>query len=310
VKQNTDERRVRRGYAILAGLLLAAVVVFNLDALVDRVRGYLDVVALVSETSGVRVGSPVWIAGIEAGRVTDVSFAGHGDSALIALDLRLEARVRPLLRRGSTAHTAKQRFIGRPLVRIEAGPGSAPLLEHGDTIGAAEQVDIQALLARGKEFPETLDSLRITLEEVRAIVEVHRPRLLLLAERLATTAEAAGSLGTDLQQGSLGRLLADPQLGQRIQALDQHLARLTEAGQSLGRYAEGDLGRRVPDLLDRAAALGDDLGRLQAALETPRGTLPRLQQDSALAVAIRGVTAQIDSLRAEGLSFGLRMLIP
>lgn len=310
MKQNNDERRVRHGYAILAGLLLAAAMVFYLDAIVDRFRGYVDVVALVRETSGVRVGSPVWIAGIEAGRVTDVGFAPHGDSALITIDARLEARVRPLLRRGSLAYTTRQRFIGRPMVRIETGPADGAPLEDGDTIGPAEQVDLQAILARGQAFPETLDSLHTALREVRELAELRHPRLVPLADRLATTAEAAGALSADLEEGSLGRLLGDPELGRRIQGLDGQLAALTEAGRSLGRYSEGELGRRVPELLDRAAALGEDLARLQAALETPRGTLPRLQQDSALALAIRGVTAQIDSLRAEALSMGIRMLIP
>jgi hypothetical protein len=310
VIQNTDERRVRRGYAILGGLLLAAVLVFNLDAILDRARGSIDVVALVSETSGVRVGSPVWIAGTRAGHVTGIGFAGDGDSALIAIDVRLEDRFRPLLGESATAYTTKRRLIGQPMVRIETGTDRSRPLEDGDTVAAATRVDLDALLARGEAFPAALDSLQSALREVQARVQARRPQLVALTDRIASTTEAAASLGAELERGSLGPLLTDPRLGQRIEALESRLVELDHAGRSLGRYTDGELARRVPTLLERAGRLEGDLDRLRTALESSRGTLPRLGRDSALALAIRGVEAQIDSLRAEGLELGLRMLLP
>ncbi|MEJ2501857.1 MAG: MlaD family protein, partial [Gemmatimonadota bacterium] len=189
--QNTDERRVRRGYAILGGLLLAAVLVFNLDAILDRARGSIDVVALVSETSGVRVGSPVWIAGTRAGHVTGIGFAGDGDSALIAIDVRLEDRFRPLLGESATAFTTKRRLIGQPMVRIETGADRSRPLEDGDTVGAATRADLDALLARGEAFPPALDSLQSALREVQARVQARRPQLVALTDRIASTTEAA-----------------------------------------------------------------------------------------------------------------------
>ena len=310
MRENSDERRERRGYAILAGLLLAGLLIFNLDVIVDWTRGYIDVVALVSRTNGVRSGSPVWIEGIEAGRVTGIAFAGHGDSALIALDLRMEARVRPLIRRGSGATTAKRRVIGQPYVRIDAGPGDAAPLEEGDTIRPADPIDLDDLIARGKHYPASLDSLTTAVREVQRLAERRQPRVALLASRVDETLESAAELGETLSGGSLGQLLADPALPARVQRLQERLDQLAAAADSLGRWSEPELTAGIPPLMERADRLGEDLARLQHHLEQDRGTLARLQRDSALAVAVRGVQAQIDSLRAEGLSIGLRMLLP
>ncbi len=49
---------------------------------------------------------------------------------------------------------------------------------------------------------------------------------------------------------------------------------------------------------------------LEQRLAEGGGMMSRVARDSALAVAVAGVQAQIDSLRAEGMGFALRMLTP
>lgn len=302
---------MRRGYGILTALLVAAVVVFNADRIAEWMRGYIDVVAFVPESSGVRAGSPVWVEGTHAGRVQSVAVSGHGDSALVVLELRLEDRVRPVVRSASTVYTARKQLIGQPVVHVRAGPPASPPLSPGDTLQAAARLDISLLVEKGKDFPILLDSLMTAVREVQRLADTRAPRVASLLERFLDVSAAAGRLGEDLQGGTLGRFARDTSITLRLEQLRDRMDQLSVAAAELSRYGSSpELSEGVPSLMHRAERIGADLERLQTAMDGNLGTLPRLQRDSALAVALAGVTAQIDSLRAEGLSFGLRMLVP
>lgn len=310
MKQDTTSKHARRGFAIMAGLFLAAIVVFNFDAVVDRFRGYIDVVAIVLETSGVRVGSAVSVEGMEAGRITAIDFVTLGDTGALALNLRLEDRVRGVLRVGSRAYTARERFIGEPSVRIVAGPADAPPLESGDTLYPLTQISIDELVDRGLEFAPALDSLALALSELERMAASRRPRIEGLVDRLAIATEEAGALRAELGRGAFGEWLADPTLRRRIDRLQERLAELSEAADGLGRYGDPELRSGVAELGRRAERLQSELAELEQRLAEGGGMVSRMRRDSAIAVAIAGVQAQIDSLRAEGMGFALRMFLP
>jgi hypothetical protein len=292
-------------------MVLAAVLIFNLDGIVEWFRGHTDLVALVDRTEGVRVGSPVLVEGIEAGRVTDIRFVDRGPDAAVALSIRLDDRVLPAVRRGSHARTAKRRFIGQPTVLISAGPPDSPPVEPGDTLYPSGLPSIDELLERGLAFPASLDSLDEALEELGGLVEGRRPALRELVDRLAVVTDEATTLRSDLEGGSIGRWLEDPDIGVRIDRLRGQVAAIGEAVDRFKARADGDdlrtrLGM-VSERADRLAARLDTLGR---TVREGDGFVPRMSRDSALAVALAEVTAQIDSLRAEGMGFALRMLLP
>jgi hypothetical protein len=305
-------RRARRGYALIAAMVLVAVLIFNLDGVVEWFRGHTDLVALVDRTEGVRVGSPVLVEGVEAGRVTDIRFVDRGPDAAVALSIRLDDRVLPAVRQGSHAHTVKRRLIGQPTVLISAGPTDSPPVEPGDTLYPSGLPSIEELLERGLAFPASLDSLNLALEELGGLVERRRPALRELVDRLAVVTDEATTLRSDLEGGSIARWLEDPELGVRIDRLRRQVAAIGEAVDRLKARADGDDGLRtrlgtVTERADRLAARLDTLGH---TIREGDGIVPRMSRDSALAVALAEVTAQIDSLRAEGMGFALRMLLP
>jgi hypothetical protein len=293
---------------MVAVAVVAAILVFNMDALVDFFRGHVEITALVPETSGVRPGSPVEVEGVQVGHVTAVGVATSAAQGAIGLTVRLEDRVAPVIRRGSRAMTAKRRFIGEPVVRISAGPADSPPVATGDTLYPAETVSLSDLIERGRDFPDTLDSLRTTLAEVQRLSATATPRLAALTRRLDQTMDQADAVRTGLLQGGLA-FLDDPTFGARVRSLRLRTTELGEAAERLSRYAgDGPLRREGEQLAARAERLGTRLDRLQQGIDD--GTLGRLRRDSALVNAMAEVTAQIDSLTAAGFGFALRMLAP
>ena len=309
MNDDSTTRRVRRGYLLVAGLVLTALLVFNIDVIADQFRDHVDVVALVRETSGVRIGSPVSVAGVEVGRVTAIDFVGD-PAAPVAVSVRLQERARTAVRRTSRARTARRRFIGEPVVRIEAGPDASPPVEDGDTLRPRDEPSIEELLERGLAFPSSLDSLQEGVGRLHLLIDRRRPALDSLVDRLALATAEAEDLRQQVRNGP-GRWLGDAALPRRIERLRQHVEALSAAMGRLGREAEGgEIGPQLRSFAARAERLEDRLDALGRTLTEGSGTLGRLQRDSALAVAVREVAAQVDSLRAEGLDFALRMFLP
>lgn len=332
-EENSTDRRARRGYLILAGLLLAAVLIFNVDAVVDLARDHLELVTLVPSAEGVRIGSAVWVAGVESGRVTRVGFAGdvapgpgQEDSTSVAVHVRLDPETAHVITRSSDVWAARVRFIAEPVIRIDPGPPGDTPVRDGDTLRGRVQPDPFDLLEQATALPAGLDSLVRSVRRIQSLAEGRAPDIQGLARQLTATTTAAAELSAGLSagggEGSLSRLL-DPERGlaTRVETLRQRLDELSAAaaivarrygppGGDEGTADEVGLPTALRDLRLRADAVGQQLETLRTRLDRGEGFIPRMQQDSALVVAMRGVQAQIDSLTAEALSIGLRMLLP
>lgn len=297
------------------GLVVAAILVFNLQAIIDLMRPQLDVVALVTDAPGVRVGTEVWAEGVKIGRVKDVVITKRQDRAYVSMDLRLDPRAVAIVTAESDVLASRQRFIGDPIIRIFAGAPGDPPLRPGDTIVGKPRPTPQELLDQAMTFPATLDSLMDAARLVQARFEARKPRMEQMGDELRSVADAASALASELETGSLGRMLDDRAgLPARIRALRLRVRDLGEASRHMAeRYSldtDDGLAAHLDRLNRRARDVEAALARLQARMEEGEGFVARIQADTALQVAVRGIQLQLDSLMAEAHSIALRMFLP
>jgi phospholipid/cholesterol/gamma-HCH transport system substrate-binding protein len=308
-------RSARRGYYILAVLLVVGVVVFNLPAIRDLTRSQVDIVALVMDAPGVRIGTEVWAEGVKVGRVQGVRIQPVQDTMFVALDLRLDTRATTIVTRGSDVRVVRRRQIGEMAVRISAGEPGDPPLQPGDTLVGRPRISPQELVALGQALPGTLDSLLVYARTVEAAFEARRPRMERAGDQIREVLDAASALADEVERGPLGEML-DPVRGApaRVRALGQRVEKLAAAAERLGeRYSlatEDGLAAEVRALNERARAVEASLARVQSEIETGEGFFGRFREDPAIERAIRGVEAQVDSLVAEAWSVALRMFLP
>jgi hypothetical protein len=303
----------RRGYLLLAAVVVAALGIFNLERIVDAVRPKLAVLALVSDAPDVRVGTDVWVEGVRMGRVKQVTLAKEGDSTLVGLTLRLDRQARELVTRSSDVRVSRRRFIAEPVVRVFAGSPEDPPLEPGDTLRGQPRPGPAELMARVEALAPAVDSVLGAAVDIQARIHARAPAFQNLAAQMDAAGAAARTLTAQSEAGSLGRML-DRETGMPAQvgALRQRLAALGDAtDQLVARYsADGPLGSDVRGLGNRLRSLEEALTDLETRIEDGGGFLGRVEADSALEVAVRGVRLQIDSLMAEAHSIALRMFLP
>lgn len=322
VPTDQNDGRARRGYLILAGITVVAVLIFNIDAVTDSTRDQIDLVALLPDASGVRVGTPVRVAGRDAGRVLGLAFLDAGDTVQIALRLRVDGEAATVLRRDSDVRAFRLRVIGQPIVQLEAGSALAPAVRDGDTLHGRPRASPDSLLAQARALPAAITSLLGSARQVRDLAAGRADDFAQLQVTIDAVRAEAGTLSHAADGGSLARML-EPGGMDAVRRLQDRLAQLADALEDArARYApvagsDGDappadaaLPAAMDRLTTRVAGLQRDLDAFRARLAAGRGIVNRLPADSALQVALRTLQAQIDTVGQEAGSILLRMILP
>ncbi len=112
----------------LAALFMLAMQVSNLTV-VSGESGYL-VKARFENVSGLKVRSPVTVAGVRVGRVTDIRYDNDSYQAVVSMRIGSEYDKLPL---DTTASVLTSGLVGEKYVGLEPG-GDMEMLKNGDEI--------------------------------------------------------------------------------------------------------------------------------------------------------------------------------
>ena len=259
----------------------------------------------------VRAGTPVRLAGIEVGAVTELAFAGD------AVDAWFEVTedVRPLITSRSVAVIGAISMLGEGALDITSAPGGTPIPDWGyvpsgpspgsiasltetASVGLSETNRLLADLRAGKgtlgrlltddSAYREMEALMQAATRVTAAVERGRGSVGRLVNDPAVYNELSGA-ATNLNaitsriragEGSLGLLVSDPALARSLTATT---ANLEDVSRRLAT-GEGTAGKLLTDeaLFARLTALSTRLDDLSAGLQSGRGTAGRLLQDDVL----------------------------
>lgn len=305
-----DARQQRHslfGALLIALLLMVSLTVFLLDPLVAALRNERHVVAVLAVAPGIVPGAPVWIAGHPVGAVSSIEFMpvqGADSDPRIAVTLSIPVDDAVLLRQDADVRLTSDGIVGEPVIDIDPGTPAAPALTPQDTLFAELRPTGAQLMAQAGTLKVALDSLMLAAAPVSERAAARMAELADVQEGFAGSQAELARL-SDAIAGSAARdFVDDPTLARAI-------ARLRSAAANASAAAGDDAGAaRVQAALAPLRAHADALSAQLAALRagTANGTLTRLQSDSALAVAIRGAQAQLDSLIAEAKSNPLRFV--
>lgn len=247
------------GLLALIVLLLAPIGVLVLvSGGIERWIGTENVILLRADAAaGVRVGTPVTVAGLRVGRVQRVGFEDQAaPSSGVAIELALRAAV--VLRQGSSARIVSAApGGGQAAIDLTPGPADAPPLERGATLRAEVSSGAGALLP-----PSLVWAIERSADRFGAAADAATP---LLAD-LGTLVEPRAAGAVDAGQ--------TPNLASAVARLDAAAAGL---GDVLG---DRDVRRKVRETIDNLHAASAD-GR--ALLAEARDTI----------VAARGLMSQL-----------------
>ncbi|WP_165252705.1 MlaD family protein [Paludisphaera soli] len=297
----TSTREVWIGLLVLAGL--AGVVA--LAGLASDGPGFLaphktlDVV--FRDGQGIRIGSPVRIAGLDAGNVVDLS--------LVEVEGSLRARVRLSLPAGllkklkqDVKVTIAPGLTGMSHVNVVASGSSDVGLVDGQTIQGVESSFFDPIIEQVGLGPEQRSDLSHTIGEVRQTVDAVGPRL---RQILASFEDASGNVKemSDALRPAVETTVGHVEdLAKRIGATAPRIESAITRVDVITRLVELILGDNRENVRLAVGSAKDAVGSVKDILAVQRPKIDRtIEQVDMLAARANRVAYQADLLTTQGV---------
>ncbi|AKQ69829.1 virulence factor Mce family protein [Myxococcus hansupus] len=274
------ERRLafRAGLFVAIGLAVASVVVMVIGQQSRLFESKTTYRAYFANVQGLSDESPVWLGGLNVGRVTGIVFSPDPKDPRLEVQFQVASRYTDRVRQDSVAQLSSMGVLGDKAVDISLGNPTSPLVEPGGVLKSSTSGDLSALLNGASQVME--NSVAIS-KSLRAAVETYaNPEL---AEDVTRGVSALRALLEEVAKGEgvLHALIYDKQAGREVRGL------LANASQAAARV-DGAVGElegilrevRTGDGTAHALVYGQDGAKALTELGSAAGQLAGLIEDA------------------------------
>jgi phospholipid/cholesterol/gamma-HCH transport system substrate-binding protein len=243
--------------------------------------------------AGLKSGSPVRVAGLEVGTVSDVVLSGDQVEVLFQVNQDVRDRITDQ----SRAVLGSISLLGMASVDITAASGGTPIPEWGYVAAGptpALLADVTDQAGRGiSELTGLISDMRAGRGTVGKLMTDEQ-----LYRELNRFVTSAGDLTEGIKQGrgSLGKLVNDPKM---VDTLNAALANIEQMTRQLNA-GEGSLGKLLRDeaFSKSLTSATTNLDTLVGTINRGEGTMGKLIADPAVFNQVNSLTLRLDQLIA------------
>jgi phospholipid/cholesterol/gamma-HCH transport system substrate-binding protein len=283
--------QLKVGVLAIAAIAIAGLTIF----LLVGQRGFFwqrySLKARFDNVSGLNSGSPVRVAGVQVGSVTDVALIG--EKVEVTLQVKKDQRER--ITTGSVAKLGSVSLLGESAVDITPSTSGSPIPDWGYVPPGRPATQISDITEQASQGVEEITKL---VQDIRAGKGTAGKLMTddrLYAE-LRTFVATAGDVTRGIQQGrgTIGKLIKDPRAAESLEASLMNLETMTRQINA----GEGTIGRLMKDD-SLARALSDttsNLKELTGKLNRGEGTAGKLMTDATLFNRLNSLSERFDQL--------------
>jgi len=288
---------LRRGATLIGIGVTLCLTIFLMDEARLAIESGATLMLVAQEAGDLRPGADVWLAGVQAGVVTEIRFledAPH-ESPHLAIRAVLSREAARALRRDAGATIQPSGLLAPFVVDLTAGRGGQPPYDFADTLRAEISVTTRAIVALGDSLRRVLKELQPIVDRLKRDVRAGGGTLAELTTRpapfFALREDLARLRSLTSHPGSLERLARDTALVAALRRSSDRLEMVAERSVS-GRDSRERVRRSLRSLSENVDALGR---RLAAA----RGTAGRAAHDTELDLQLHLLRARLDTVKSE-----------
>jgi phospholipid/cholesterol/gamma-HCH transport system substrate-binding protein len=279
------------GVLTIAAIVVAAVTIFSVMGSKGFFWQRAPLKTKFPNVAGLKSGSPVRVAGVEVGSVTDVVF--NGDQVDVVFDVNKEYR--PHITTDSRAVLGSVSLLGLSAVDISAASTGQPIPDNGYVPSGKTAPALSDVTAQAAEGIEELSGLVKDMRQGRGSAGkfVTDDKLYNELEKfVAAAGEVTRSIRTG--RGSAGRFINDPKIADSLQASLNNLQEMTRRINA----GEGSLGRLINDqaFSDSVTGATTNLRTLTEKLNRSDGTAGKFINDPALFNQLKSLADRLDDL--------------
>jgi len=282
---------LKLGVVVIVAMIIAAVTIFSVMGGRGFVWQRYSLKTRFANVSGLKAGSPVRVAGMEVGSVTDVVFAGDQVDVI----MQLNKDVRPRVTTSSTAVLGSVSLLGLGAVDITASSSGTPIQDWGYVPtgkSAAALADVTNQASEGiAEITGLIKDARGGRGTIGKLMTDQQ-----LYDELQAFVATAGDVTKTLRsgQGTAGRLINDPKIANALEASLKNLEDMTRRINA----GEGSIGTLLKDDAFASSLTGatTNLRTLTDRINKGEGTAGKLVTDAALYNRLNSLTDRFDQL--------------
>ncbi|MFY0562926.1 MlaD family protein [Archangium lansingense] len=227
---------LRVGTFVAVVLALAGLIVFLIGEESRMFEKEVMFRTYFENVEGLSDDSPVWLGGLEVGRVSGVDFPSKPGDKRLEVKLRMSAQHAQRVRQDSVARLSSLGVLGDKAVDITVGSPDQAQVPPGGEIPSSSGADMSSLMKNAAQVME--DSVAVSRAVREMVEEFAEPQV---AEDLAASVHSLRMLLEEVEKGdgALHALIYDKQTGKEMKRLLANASRTALRMEKAMGHVEG-----------------------------------------------------------------------
>ena len=282
---------LRVGITVIIASLTLALLLFLMSGTGGFFSHRITLISYFDNASGLRVGAPVRLSGVDIGNVAAIRIVPDRDKQNIPVEviMKVSTKYGFNLRKDSMASLDTAGVLGETYLDIDSSQAVGPIAKNGDVLPTQVHPDFNEVVRSSQSTLQNMDALLKRADRILAFAESGKGSLgkliydPLLYDRLSqTVTEFKGVVDEVAQgQGSLGKLINNNDAYNKFVATLDKINMVADDLQA----GKGSAGKflKDPSLYNNANDTIANFKKVSEDLNAGKGTLGRLTKDEELA---------------------------
>ena len=306
-QQQVKWSQLRVGLTVIFASLVLALLLFLMSGTSGLFSKRITLVAFFDNASGLRVGAPVRLNGVDIGNVVGIRIVPDKDKQATPVEviMKVSTKYSFNLRKDSVTSLDTAGVLGETFMDIDSAQAIGPIAQDGDNLKTSVHPDFNEVVRSGQSTLQNMDALLKRADRILAFAESGKGSLgkliydPTLYDRLSQTVSELKSVVDDVAkgQGSLGQLInSNDAYNKFVATLDKMNAVVDDL-----QAGKGTAGKflKDPALYDNANQTVANLKQVSQDLNAGKGSAGRLLKDEELAKKLDTTLTKLAALTSD-----------
>lgn len=292
--------QLRVGILVIVAMIVVAVLIFLITGNTNPFESKSHIFTYMNDAAALTQGAPVNLNGIQVGKVKNIVLSGSSDPRrVVRIDLEIPESRLSAIPVDSVASISAANVLGTKFINIKKGK-SGTGVRGGQEIPSLNTAEFEDVVQQGYSVLTSLQGIVDRADRIVGQIELGKGSIgkLLVDETLYnrvlavvdSVQQLANALASD--KGTIGKLIYDPELYNQVRG---ELTRLDNIMQDL-QAGQGTAGKflRDPALYNEFEKTTAEIRQLVADLNAGKGTAGKLLKSEDLHKQLQATIGRID----------------
>ena len=296
--------QLKVGITVLIASITLGVLIFLMSGTGGWLTPKFVVKSYFDNASGLRVGAPVRLDGVDVGNVTRIRVVSAADKKQtpVEVTMKVSTTYKENLRKDSVTSLSTAGVLGETYIDIDSSQASGPVAGDGDVLPIRDHPGIDDVVRASQGTLQNLDALLKRMDRIIAFVEsgqgsvgklIYDPTLY---DRLASTVREFQDLVNQVSQGNgtIGKLISDDELYRKANATVDKLNAIID-DLNAGKGTAGKF-LKDPTLYNNANDTIANVKKLTDDVNAGKGALGKFAKDQEFANKLQNTMDKLSTI--------------